>query len=104
MLDGMRKRGLVARFGVAAALFAGCALEAGAQQTGTQTLQVCVHDETGSAIANARIKATGAAEVLSDVNGCAKLTAAASGTVEITRDGLAPSRSRWVRGRSWWLR
>ena len=68
-------------------LLAGCSVVVRADQ---RTVQVCVHDPAGLAIADARISVSGV-EASSDSSGCARLSfdSGAQTVMQITRDGFA---------------
>ncbi len=91
MLVGMRLGLCFMRHGVTAALFVSCVLAGSAQQL--RTVQVCVHDQGGSAIAGAKIQLAGVAgaEAVSDAGGCAQVAVGpgVQGTVQVTHDGFA---------------
>src|ERR1700722_12986835 len=88
MLDGMRRSLCFARRCVTVALLVSSVIAVRAQQP--RTVQVCVKDQSGSAIADAKMQVVGAkAEALSDSGGCASLQVSLGGTVQITRDGFA---------------
>jgi outer membrane receptor protein involved in Fe transport len=75
------------RWGLAILLLAGCCTAVRADQ---RTVQVCVRDQGGLAIADARIQVS-AAEGSTDSSGCARLTfeSGAQATVQITHEGFA---------------
>src|ERR1700722_10287455 len=59
-------------------------------------VQICVHDEQGNDLANARVQVQGGSSqaATTDDSGCASLQAEPRATVEVTRDGF----SRVVQG------
>jgi len=58
----------------------------------TRTIQICLHDERGLAIAGARVRVPGnpPQTVVSDAIGCAAVNVETQDFVEVTRDGFSP--------------
>ena len=91
MLVGMRLSLFFMRHGVTCR--AVCELCPGGDAQQLRTVQVCVRDQGGSAIAGAKIQLAGVAgaEAVSDAGGCAQVAVGpgVQGTVQVTHDGFA---------------